>query len=523
MATLAIQQPEVRPERGDLSAWLAVAAGTLGAFMALLDTSIVSASLPTIQGEIGATPAEGTWVSTAYLAAEVIVIPLTVWLERLFGLRRLLVMATVLFTMFSILCGMSTTLVAIIIGRLGQGLTGGILIPTAITVVARRLPPSQQAVGIAIFGFSALFGPIVGPVIGGWITESYSWHYAFFINLPVGMALVPLLLVSLPSEATDFGALRDADWLGIGGIIIGLGALTVVLEEGHREDWFESALILRLTLLTLIGFAMLALGQFRARVPVIKLSLLRVPILAGTIAMMSVLGAMQFAQLFLVPQFLAAVAGYNSLQAGQIMLATGLSCALVVPLYPPFLIHLHPRLVVGAGVLVTAASSFAASTMTTDTTGTSFLLTLALMGVGTALTSMPLQQGSIAAVSMADAGAASALFMVSRNLGGSIGLAVMASYQDVRLEFHHWRLHESIAANALAVQQQLAEGMLRFGGGPEGLAAASRALDGQVLRQALVMSFNDMFFALGVLTMAILPLCLLLRRFDPGSADVPMH
>jgi len=355
-------------------------------------------------------------------------------------------------------------------------------------------------------------------VIGGWITESYSWHYAFFINLPVGMALVPLLLVSLPSEATDFGALRDADWLGIGGIIIGLGALTVVLEEGHREDWFESALILRLTLLTLIGFAMLALGQFRARVPVIKLSLLRVPILAGTIAMMSVLGAMQFAQLFLVPQFLAAVAGYNSLQAGQIMLATGLSCALVVPLYPPFLIHLHPRLVVGAGVLVTAASSFAASTMTTDTTGTSFLLTLALMGVGTALTSMPLQQGSIAAVSMADAGAASALFMVSRNLGGSIGLAVMASYQDVRLEFHHWRLHESIAANALAVQQQLAEGMLRFGGGPEGLAAASRALDGQVLRQALVMSFNDMFFALGVLTMAILPLCLLLRRFD-----VPMH
>lgn len=518
-AASSVQQPE----RADLSAWLAVAAGTLGAFMAVLDTSIVSASLPTIQGEIGATPAEGTWVGTAYLAAEVIVIPLTVWLERLLGLRRLLLISTALFTLFSVLCGLSGTLFAIVAGRLGQGLTGGVLIPTAFTIIARRLPPSQQSIGISIFGGAALLGPILGPVVGGYITESFSWHFAFFINLPIGIALFALLMISLPPAAGDSNELHQADWLGIGGIALGLGALTILLEEGHREDWYASSLIWQLTIAALAGFLLVAIGQFRAREPVIRLSLLRNPVLASTIGLMTVIGALQFGMTFVVPQFLAALAGYNALQAGEVMFASGLASALMMPLYPTLLAQRDPRITVAIGVVLIAFAGFASSHLTAAATGATFMIPLLMLGTGTAFAGMPLQQGSIAAVRLEDAAAASALFMVSRNLGGSIGLAAVGSFQDARLEFHHWRLHETIGANAPMVQQELAERAAGLGGGWQGLDAAYRALDADVLREALVMSFNDIFLSLGVVTMATLPLCLLLRRFTPGAGGGAMH
>ncbi len=176
------------PAKADAAAWLAVAAGTIGALMATLDTSIVNAALPTIQGEVGASGSEGTWISTAYLVAEIIIIPLTGWLERVFGLRNFLVTCTILFVGFSVLCGVATNLNMMIIGRVGQGVAGGGMIPTALTIVATRLPPDKQPVGVALFGMTAVLGPVVGPVIGGWLTENASWHYLFFINVPSASA-----------------------------------------------------------------------------------------------------------------------------------------------------------------------------------------------------------------------------------------------------------------------------------------------------------------------------------------------
>jgi DHA2 family multidrug resistance protein len=234
-----------------------VAAGALGALLATLDISIVNSALPTIQGEIGATGTEGTWIATSFLVAEIVVIPLSAWLERLLGLRTLLLIAVTAFTGFSILCGVATDLTTMIIGRTGQGLMGGLLIPTAMTIVAKRLPPHQQPIGMALFGMTVILGPVLGPLLGGWLTENLSWHYAFFVNVPVCALLLLLLLLGLPHERTNWVYLREADWLGIIGMILGLGGLTVVLEEGHREEWFESPLIVQLTIVTVVGFVLL--------------------------------------------------------------------------------------------------------------------------------------------------------------------------------------------------------------------------------------------------------------------------
>jgi DHA2 family multidrug resistance protein len=196
------------PEKADLTAWLAVAAGTLGALMATLDISIVNSALPTIQGEIGASGTEGTWVATSYLVAEIVIIPLAAWFQRVLGLRTFLLIAASLFTLFSVACGMATSLTEMIIGRVGQGFTGGALIPTAQTIIAMRLPRSQQPIGIAAFGVTAVMGPVMGPLIGGWLTENVSWHYAFFLNVPVCAALLALLILGLPHEKSHLNQFR---------------------------------------------------------------------------------------------------------------------------------------------------------------------------------------------------------------------------------------------------------------------------------------------------------------------------
>jgi DHA2 family multidrug resistance protein len=298
-------------ERADIGAWLAVAAGTIGALMATLDISIVNTSLPTIQGAISASGSEGTWVSTAYLVAEIIMIPLVGWFTSILGLRRFLLVMTSLFVVFSMWCGLAESLVVMIIGRVGQGFTGGAMIPTALTIVATRLPPRQQAVGLALFGMTAVLGPVLGPVVGGWLTENLSWHYVFFLNLPIGIGLLTLILLGLTQSRLDLSRLRDTDVFGLLGLILGLGALTVVLEEGQRERWFESDMISSLSVVCVIGFLMIMAGQLYAHQPIIRLKILLTRSFGSAFTLSLTTGAALYGVLYLVPQFLTEVPGYN--------------------------------------------------------------------------------------------------------------------------------------------------------------------------------------------------------------------
>lgn len=519
----AVAPAEPAPERADLAAWLAVAAGTLGAFMAVLDISVVNSSLPVLQGEIGATQSEGTWVSTAYLVAEIIVIPLTAWLERLLGLRMLLMTAALAFVGFSMLCGVAPDLQTIIVGRIGQGFAGGVLMPTALSIIARRLPPQQQAVGMALFACAVIVGPIVGPLVGGWLTESISWRYAFFMNLPICAGLMVLLIVGLTADKGDLSEFRNADWAGIAGMALGLGGMTVLLEEGHREQWFSSPLIRMLAGVAVVGFGLIAWGQKRSARPVVRLALLRNASLASVIALMLVAGALMFSAMFSVPQFLAVIAQYNSIQSGQVISLAGVTAIVGAGLYPVLVAWVDIRVLVGGAFLVQALAAFVSTRLTASSDGWVFGVTMMLLGGGMTMAALPLQQVALSSVPNEDAADASSLYVVSRNLGASIGLAAVASFQDQRLDVHHWQLQGSLAANDPAVQQALAQKALSFGGGPEGLMAAYRAMDAQVMVDALVMSFNDVFLALSVLTLLVAPLAMFLKPIDPAKAGGMAH
>ncbi|SFR91352.1 DHA2 family efflux MFS transporter permease subunit [Sphingomonas jatrophae] len=506
-------------ERASTADWLAVAAGALGAMMATLDISIVNSSLPTIQGEIGASGSEGTWISTSYLVAEIVIIPLAGWLERLLGLRTLLLIATSLFVSFSMLCGLSDTLPMMIVGRIGQGFTGGALIPTAMTIIATRLPTQQQPIGNAMFGVTVVLGPVVGPVLGGWLTENLSWHYAFFINLPVGVTLLTLLAVALPHRAPDWDQLRYADWAGIAGLALGLGGLTVVLEEGQREQWFASAEIRWLALTAVIGFALIFWGQARATKPVIRLRLLLDRQFSAVVIMVMAIGMVMYGTSYVIPQFLSAIAGYDSLQSAQVVLLSGLPMILMMPFTPFLMRTVDIRIAVITGMSILAISAYLETGLTSESTGSAFAESQVLRGLGTIFASIFMNQAAIRSVPREMASDAAGLYNTARNLGGSLALAAIGMIQDQRIWLHSRRIEESLRANDAGVQTYLAAQAQTLGS----TEAAYRALDGTIRIQAMTMTYADLFWIVTVAIVCVTPLALLLRPLPQGAPMAGAH
>jgi MFS transporter, DHA2 family, multidrug resistance protein len=499
--------------KADAGAWLAVAAGTLGALMATLDISIVNSSLPTIQGEIGASGTEGTWIATGYLVAEIVIIPLCGWLERVFGLRTFLLAAAALFTAFSVLCGLSTSLGMMIAGRVGQGFTGGAMIPTAQTIIATRLPRSKQPIGTAMFGATAILGPVVGPLIGGWLTENLSWHYAFFLNVPVCAALVILLLVGLKHERARTGMLADADWLGIVGLAAFLGGLTVVLEEGEREQWFSSGLIVWLSIVSVAGFLLLMAGQLTAKRPVIRLELLLDRQFGSVVLMGITVGMVIYGTSYVIPQFLATIADYNALQSGRIVALGGLPSLLMMPLVPLLIRYVDIRVAVGFGLSVLACSAYIDTELSAQSAGGDFVVSQLFRGIGTIFAMVFLNQAAIQSVTREHASDAAGLFNAARNLGGSLALAGIAVVQDRRFWLHGRRLEESLHANDPGVQSWLATQAHALGGMPQAL----RSLEGTIQIQALAMTYVDLFWILSVGIGCVIPLVLFLRPLNRNA------
>ncbi len=494
-------------------------AGGLGALMAMLDISIVNSSLPTIQGEIGASGTEGTWVGTAYLVAEIVSIPMAGWFQRLLGVRTFLIVFATLFVIFSVVCGLSTSLGMMVAGRVGQGFTGGPMIPTAHTIIAQRLPPRQQPIGVALFGLTAVMGPLLGPVIGGWMTENLSWHYAFFINLPIGIILVLLLLFGLKHEPARLDLLREADWLGIAGLALGLGGMTVVLEDGQREQWFASATICWMTAVSAFGFVLLFTGQVTRKRPIVKLSLL-LDRQFGSVALMGMaFGMVLYGTTYAIPQFLAAIPSYNAIQAGKVVLLSGIPAFLLLPFVPILLRTVNIRVAVSFGLILMSVSAFHDATLSADTSGSAFTISQLMRGAGQLLSVVFLTQAVVRSVAREDAGDATGLFNAARNLGGSFGLAGIGILHDQRLWFHSRRLEESLNANSVAVQDYVASWAQRLGDAH----AALRAVSQQVQTQALVMTYNDIFWVMGVATGLLLPLVMFLRPLPTDAQRAAMH
>jgi DHA2 family multidrug resistance protein len=510
-AAAAVTEPNA-----SVTDWIAVIGGALGALMATLDISITNSALPQIQGSIGATGTEGTWISTGYLMSEIVMIPLTAWLTRVFGLRAFLLSNTILFTLFSIMCGLSHSLTQMIIGRIGQGFVGGAMIPTAQTIVRTRLPRHQMPIGMTLFGLIVLLGPLLGPVLGGTLAENIDWSWCFFVNVPVGLALMLLLYVGLPKSKPDWHQFVNADWLGIGGLAIGLSSLTVVLENGQRENWFDSPMIVWLSVLAVGGIATLIIGQFYVEKPAVRLKLLANKSYASVILIVFTIGAGLYGISFLLPQFLSGISGYNAEQSGAIMLVSGLPAFLMMPLLPRMLGKIDARAMVIAGLLCFAISCMLDISLTAESVGHDFYASQLLRGVGQMLAMMPLNQASMSAVSREEAGDAAGLYNMARNLGGSVGLALLGVYIDRRNAFHDDHIREAVTANSSIGQDHIAATSAGFiaqhGDSAFGHQQALAQMAGEIQRQASVITFSETFYVLGIALLLCIPLALFLKK-----------
>jgi MFS transporter, DHA2 family, multidrug resistance protein len=505
--------------------WVAVIGGVLGAFMAVLDIQITNASLADIQGALGASLDEGSWISTGYLIAEIIVIPLTGWLSGVFGLRRYILVNAALFLVFSMLCGTATSLNQMIFYRVGQGFTGGVLIPLAFTIILIKLPPARRAIGSALFGFSATFAPAIGPTIGGWLTDNYSWHWIFYINIVPGIALMTMIWLGLDRAPAKLDRLLRGDWIGIATMAVGLGCLEYMLEEGQRKDWFGDDTIRACGWLAAICLSFFLVWELTRKEPFIDLRLLGRRSLGAATAINFASGFALYGSVFILPLYLSSVQGYDALQIGEVQMWMGLPQPALFLCVPFILRYVDSRVVCGIGLAMFAASCFInGTTMTHDTGMDQLELAQVVRALGQPLLMAPLAQMATIGIGPQQAGSASALFNMMRNLGGSVGIALLSTAADQREHYHFSIVAERITHNSAQAADWLARASAALAArGGDAATQAVAEMANMVRREAYVMAYADCFMLIGVVLVLAIGGVFFLARTKPGGAGGAAH
>jgi MFS transporter, DHA2 family, multidrug resistance protein len=499
--------------------WVAVFGATLGAFMAVLNIQIVNASLADIQGAIGAGIDDGGWISTSYLIAEIIVIPLSGWLAQVFSIRIYLLTNAVLFLALSAACALAQDLPQMIVLRAIQGFTGGVLIPMAFTLIITLLPKAKQSVGLALFAVSATFAPAIGPTIGGYLTENWGWQYIFYVNLAPGALMVGMLWFSLEAKPMKLSLLREGDWAGIVTMAIGLSALQTVLEEGNKDDWFGSTFIVRLSIIAAIALTLFFWIELTTKKPLLNLRLLARRNFGFGVLANFLLGIALYGSVYILPVYLSRIQGYNSEQIGMVLAWTGLPQLVLIPLVPRLMRRFDPRLVIGVGFALFAASNFMNIYMTPDYGSDQLFWPNVVRAVGQALAFAPLSAVATSGIEPENAGSASGLFNMMRNLGGAVGIAVLQTLLTKREQYHSNVLSQSVSLFEQATRtriEQLTQYFLNHGVADHA-AATHRAIVaiGQVVqKQAFILAFSDTFYLLGATLIVALIATLLLKKPD---------
>ena len=502
--------------------WLAVFGATLGAFMAVLNIQIVNASLADIQGAIGAGIDDGGWISTSYLIAEIVVIPLSGWLAQVFSIRVYLLTNAILFLLFSAACALAQDLPQMIVLRAFQGFSGGVLIPMAFTLIITLLPKAKQPVGLALFAVSATFAPAIGPTIGGYLTENWGWQYIFYVNLVPGALMIGMLWFSLESKPMKLGLLRQGDWPGVITMAIGLSALQTVLEEGNKDDWFGSAFIVRLSVIAAVALSLFLWIELTSEKPLLNLRLLaRRNFGFGTLANF-LLGTALYGSVFILPVYLSRIQGYNAEQIGMVLAWTGLPQLVLIPMVPRLMKRFDPRLVIGVGFALFAASNFMNIFMTTDYGSDQLFWPNVVRAVGQALAFAPLSAVATAGIEPENAGSASGLFNMMRNLGGAVGIAALQTFLTKREQYHSNVLMQSVSLFEQATRvriEQLTQYFVNHGVIDRADAShrAVIAVGNIIQKQAFTLAFSDTFYLLGVALLVALMAALLLRK--PGHLE----
>ena len=504
--------------------WIIAGTVLTGTIMAVLDSSIVNVALPDMSGTLGATLEEITWVVTAYILAQVIVMPITGLLAARFGRKRFYMASVVLFTGASMACGLAHGLVPMVVFRIVQGFGGGVLLTVSQAILRESFPAEEQGMAMGLYGLGAVLAPAFGPTLGGWLTDQYSWPWIFYVNVPVGIlniALVSRFIEDPPYLVREKGYI---DWPGLGLLVVGLGALQLMLEEGERNDWFQAGFIVRLAVVATVGLLVFVWRELRIDKPAVNLRILSNISFSSATALGGVLGLALMGSLFLLPVFLQNLLGFDAMQSGLTMMPRSIAMGVLMPIGGKFYNRLGPRVMVGGGLLITGYGFYSMATLTATIGFWDLFWPQLWQGVGFSLIFVSLSTAALSTIPRPRMTAATGLYNVVRQVMGSVGIAIAATTLSASSVRYHAILSENAGTSRMGRQwlEGVTAGMISKGADAfTAKAQALRILNGVIGRQAAVLAYNHVFVLVSALFVLGFPLVFLLRSGTP-SGDVDL-
>jgi MFS transporter, DHA2 family, multidrug resistance protein len=492
----------------------------LATFMEVLDTSVANVALPHIAGNLSATVDESTWVLTSYLVSNAIILPMGGWFSMLIGRKRFYMLCVALFTVASLACGLAPTLGALIVFRILQGVGGGALQPMSQAILVESFPREKHGMAMAVYGMGVVFAPVIGPTLGGWLTDNYSWRWIFLINLPFGilsLALTSWLIHDPPYlKRRKAGERLNIDYLGFGLLALGLGALEVVLDEGQREDWFSSPFIVAFTVICAVSLVAVVFWELRHKHPVIDFRILKERnYMLATVSML-VLGFVLYGSTALLPLFLQTLLGYTALLSGLVLSPGGIAILICMPMVGFLVRKYQPRWLVVFGVLISSLGMFLMSRFSLGLDFNTAMRSRVVQSLGLAFLFVPISAVAFANIPKELTNYATGLFNLARNIGGSSGIAAVTTLLARRAQFHQSVLVAHATPYDAPYRETLARStaMLQAHGAsaPDAARQAHGIVYGIVQRQSSMLAFADAFWVMAVLFLVIVPLMFLMRR-----------
>jgi MFS transporter, DHA2 family, multidrug resistance protein len=527
MSSAALTLDGFPREKPAINPWIIALSVTLATFMEVLDTSIANVSLPHIAGGLSAGVDESTWVLTSYLVSNAIVLPLSGWISSIIGRKRFYMSCVALFTISSFLCGLAPSLGMLILFRIMQGAGGGGLQPSEQAILADTFPPEKRGMAFAVYGIAVVTAPALGPTLGGWITDNYTWRWIFFINIPVG--ILSLMLTSRLITDPPFLRRRKLsetriDYIGLGLVALGLGTLQVVLDKGQRDDWFDSHFILVLAVVAAASLLFVVWWEWRHKDPIIDLHLFKDRTFASSFLLMFIVGFALLGSTLLLPLYLQTLLGYTAEQAGMALTPGGLVIMAVLPLVGFLLSKYDVRRLLIFGLVTLSLALFHMTSFNLEMGFRTAMLARIYQAVGLAFLFVPINTAAYAYLPREKNNAASGLMNLARNIGGSVGISVVTTTLDRRTQFHQARLAGHLSASNPMLQRTLQgmTGALHARGFSPADAAhkAYGLVQGLLFRQAGVLAYIDSFWLLGVICFAMIPLVFLMKKPPVGRGIV---
>ena len=521
----------LRTPEGNINPWVIAVTVTMATFMEVLDTSIANVALPHISGNLSAGADESTWVLTSYLVSNAIVLPLSGWLSSLIGRKRFYMSCVALFTVSSFLCGLAPSLGVLVLFRVLQGIGGGGLQPSEQAILNDTFPLEKRGMAFAVYGVAVVVAPTIGPWLGGWITDNFSWRWIFYINVPVG--IVSLILTSLLISDPPYmkrASLRSGfriDYIGIGLISLGLGSMQIILDKGQREDWLASNFIRFFFVTMIIGLVAGIIWELREKEPVVDLRMLGNRNFAIATTAMFFLGFVMYASTVLIPQFLQQLLGYTAELAGLALSPGGAVIMFMMPVVGFLVSRVDTRILIPFGCIVSAIALFMMAGWDLSLDYGHAVRARMLQTFGLAFLFIPINVSAFAYVSREKTNMGTGIINLARNIGASVGIATVTTMLERRTQAHQVRLMDHVNSMSLAFHNMLNGTQARLISAGSGLAKAGAQANGMIYstvqRQAAMLAFIDNFKMLGVVFLAVIPVLLLLRRPKAPSGGVPVH